>query len=411
MTMTSWVPSRRNKLYEQQKQPVSDDSLFEDLVGDIIGVKLVPVIGDTVRISHIFGDYYKQRLDRAVEKLTQAAGTVDDVAKATCLEQLGVNIIEMLAKCWAQKIKYPLKDDHLIARVAQFKQLDNDNRKTANEEYFAFLKEMLLDVADAQLDTDDAMQHAFIEQLRHEKFLTFSDIVAELDLPRFADGREDPLSILARLPLKAYITTSCHDFIERELEAANKRPQSRVCYWWMNPKDVPEEQHLVPNQKNPLVYHLFGMEQDPRSLVLSEDDNIKLLRALAKDLEGDKASRIITPILEGVLNNSSLLLLGYRLQDWDLGVLCHGLLKDRRGPASTAIHLDLKQQPLVRDREDPLVKGEEDAEFFLAAAKDYLDKYFGRVGLTVHIGDSDEFVASLGHAYEASLQGGGVHSQ
>lgn len=408
--MTIRTPSRRHQIYEQKTQPMNDDSFFDSLVRAAVNEKLIPVIGDTIRISHIFNDYYKQRLDRAVKDFAKTKRTGDDAAKANCTEQLGVNTIEMLAKCWAQKIKYPLKDDHLIARVAQFNQLNSDDPYTANEDYLAFLKEMLLDVADDLLEADD-MTYAFIEQLRHESFLTFSDIVAELDLPLFTDRREDPLTILARLPLRAYITTSCHDFIERELEAAGKRPQSYICYWWMKPKDAPKERHYEPDQQNPLVYHLFGMEQDPRSLILSEDDHLELLRALARDWEGDDANRIITPVLEKELNNSSLLLLGYRLQDWDLGVLYHGLLKAGRGLSSTAIHFDLKRQPLVRDEEEPSGQSEEDDDSFLKKANDYLEKYFGRVGLKVRIGDSDEFVAKLGHAYKASQQGGGVRSK
>ena len=129
-------------------------------------------------------------------------------------------------------------------------------------------------------------------------------------------------------------------------------------------------------------------------MVLSEDDYLDLLWALARDELGESNSgeRILPPYLQGELNSSSLLLMGYRLQDWDLRVLFRGLLKTRKGdlPQSTAIQIDIKDQPLVENEEQ---------------AKLYLERYFKKASLDVRFSESDDFVQQLWKEWEQWIQG------
>lgn len=401
-------PTRRRSMLARLRPVSADvDTFFSRRCEAIYKGKFIPIVGDAIRIAHIFDVNENESLGFDLEEydddnLSTAGNSQspsDDVIDFNKL-----NVIEELAYHWGQseKVNYPLTDGFRIARVAQFHSLVEDNSTSAKGDYLSFLKQMLLGTALAIEESEgDQEEIAFIHQLRLERSLSFSDIVAELDFPRFANGTEDPLRILARLPLKIYLTTSYHNFIERELEAAGKQPHSRLCFWNMKPDEVAPEHrpdpNYLPDKDQPVVYHLLGLEQYPKSMVLSEDDYLDLLWALARDAPGFSHSgeRIIPPYLEAELKSSSLLLLGYRLADWDLRVLFRGLLKADTGvssnrPASTAIQINLKDQPLVQN--------EKQAEL-------YLERYFRQAFLDVRFGDSDEFVQQLWREWQQWSQG------
>jgi hypothetical protein len=411
--MTRRTRNRRSALaYMMSQKPASrqtsKDKFFEKYCSAIERGKLIPIIGDTIRIGHIFDVNYDDNMGPQDE----AEEFAEEVAEEDCEDEEAIfvyerdklNIIEELAYLWGRSegVNYPLTDGFQIARVAQFHSLAQEFPAIAKADYLSFLQRMLLNVAASlEQDSEDEEEMAFIEQLRTERSLTFSQIVAELDFPRFSQDKEDPLRVLARMPLKIYLTTSYHNFLERELEAADKRPRSRLCFWNIQPDDVAPEFRpsldYQPDEDEPVVYHLLGMEQYPESLVLSEDDYLNLLWALARDAPGSshRGSGIIPPYLEAELREASLLLLGYRLQDWDLRVLFRGLLRGRQGGVrpkwpSTAIQLNLADQPLIQN--------EKQAEI-------YLQQYFKQIALDVHFGDSDEFIYQLGGEWQNWRQG------
>ncbi len=392
-------PLRRGDVLARQRGPKSQpskDSFFKKRCKDIQDGKLIPIIGDTIRNAHIFDHDADQNL--GVETAENRADSFIDYDK--------LNVTEELTQSWAnggtylegkeEPITYPLTDNIRIARVAQFYALVHNEPLTAKEDYLSFLKDELIgiayDVAEMKKDNEEM---AFIQQLAQESTLSYSDLVTELDYPQFPEGQEDPLQILARLPIKVYITTSYHDFIERELEAAGKHPQSRLCFWNMAPENLAPEHRPHPDYKpdknHPVVYHLLGMEQYPASMVLSEDDYLDLLWAIARDEKGQShnGDSIIPPYFEHVLKESSLLLLGYRLHDWDLKVLFRGLLRGdegfvKRRRSSTAIHIDLDEQPMINDKEKDRKQAEK-----------YIKSYFKQASFDVKFSRSDDFINAL----------------
>ena len=403
--MTKRLLSRKDALANFQSiNKLKPGSFMEKLCKDIQEGNLVPIIGDTIRNAHIFDvdDDQDIGISEAQEDNASSGPQNDQVNQE-------YSITEELAQNWALEgtyvrelneiIQYPLKDGIQIARVAQFYALTHKNPVIAKEEYLAFLKEKLLQVAYqiAQLE-ENIEEMVFIEQLHEERsYFSYSDIVAELDFPRFPIDKADPIKTLARLPLKVYITTSYHDFVERELEAAGKHPQSRLCFWNKHlsfdnlaPEHIPQIEYK-PDEKSPVVYHLLGMEQYPASMVLSEDDYLDLLWALARDTQNENhnGDGIIPPYFETTLRTSSLLLLGYRLHDWDLKILFRGLLRKQREQSthrgvSTAIHIDMDEQPLIKD---------------IVQAKNYIKSFFKQAHIAVEFGDSDKFVADLGREW------------
>ena len=321
-----------------------------------------------------------------------------------------MNITEELAYFWAKSLerdegedlKYPLADSFNIARVAQFITFLDD--RDAKKEYLKFLKHTLLKGAYevAKLEGDEE-EIAYINHLnkRVREFNTFSDLVAELDFPRFPMGKsrstEDPIHLLANLGQELYITTSYHNFIERELESINRKPRTRICHWHDGIKVSPEHKDVlgeVPSRESPIVFHLFGLEDYPESLILSENDYLDMLWALGRNEIGANHTglEIIPSYVEAGLRDSPLLLLGYRLHDWDLRVVLRGLCRDRQGVPerlenkSMAIQIDIQKQPLVIDADH---------------AEAYLRNYYGKQvsNLNVDFDASLTFVKALCDQY------------
>jgi hypothetical protein len=402
--MTSITQTRRSALNQldrqHRKSDLQEQTIFQQLCTAIQQGKLIPVIGDAIRIGHIFD----VNLDNDIGPIDDDASSTETEADADDLADL--NIIEELAYYWGEDIGYPLRDRYRMARVAQWHTVDMNNAKTAKVNYLAFLKRTVLDVADAVADLEDDPQgKLLVKKLRIAHSKTFAEIVKEIDFPRFPEGNDDPLRVLARLPLRIYVTTSYHDFIEQALVAEDKHPRSRLCLWNMQPQNIRQEHRndpsYEPDSKNPVVYHLLGMEHYPGSLVLSEDDYMDFLWKMADernppDDRGESTSRIIPSYLEAELNVSSLLLLGYRLQDWDFRVLFRGLLNANpiasqgRGP-SVAIQINPEEQPLVEDE---------------SKTRRYLSRYFDDAKFRVHWANADRFVFNLSDAWNGWRAGG-----
>ena len=167
----------------------------------------------------------------------------------------------------------------------------------------------------------------------------FPDIAAELNYPKAAEGKKDALELLAKLKLPIYITTSPFNFLERAIEANGRQPRTQVCFWSEEPAKYSDKSHKTdydfnPTVENPLVYHVFGLEDYPESMVLNEDDFLDFLAAISKD---DIQNKPLLPFyVRQAITQSSLMLLGYRLRDWEFRVMFRGLI-DTHGDCFAAV--------------------------------------------------------------------------
>lgn len=127
-----------------------------------------------------------------------------------------------------------------------------------------------------------------------------------------------------------------------------------------------------PTATEPLVYHLFGQEADPRSIVLTEDNHLDFLMRISQE------KRLIPPVVAQSLEDSSLLLMGYRINEWDFRTLFRGLITSRRG-SRRAISIALQLEP----------------EQYTKEAQEYLEHYFQEVEFKVYWGSSQEFLTNI----------------
>ena len=241
-----------------------------------------------------------------------------------------MTINEQLTKLWAHEIDYPMTDDHNLARVAQYYQVKKDSSDVAKEDYLAFLNSYLLEINKNELD-----RQTVVRRLKADaRTLPLAEIVHELGYSKLPPN-EDPLEILANVQFPVYITTSYHDFLERALKNAKRVPKTQVIFieGTEYEDEARENEHypipeIKPTAAEPVVYHLFGLEKYPGSLIVSEDDYMKFLVSVVTDT--DTQHPIVPLRLRRAITSSHLLLLGYHLKDWDFRVLFRFIMEMRK---------------------------------------------------------------------------------
>lgn len=336
---------------------------------------VIPVISNSFRIDEIF------REDQGLKEQTAKAPKFYDEART---------IDHLLTKKWAEAFFYPMSDDHNLARVAQYRQVESEDPDMAKIEYLAFLNDRLLKLCENEKGYED-----IVSQLKpQKKRLIFSDTVKQLDYPRqFAHGREDPLRLLARLPLKIYITTSYSNFLERALESEGKSPRTQICFLSSGASNVKRE-HLPdpdydPTLTNPAVYHFFGLENYKETLVLSEDDYMNFLMHAVEEINSQDLYP--TP-LRLALPDARIILLGYNLSDWDFRTLFRFILRIRKtARAKPSIAIQFKPHLGKKNYEARSIK--------------YLEHYFEGHIFSVEWTSAENFIYELWDTWNKYRQG------
>lgn len=182
--------------------------------------------------------------------------------------------------------------------------------------------------------------------------------------------------LLARYPLPLYLTTNYDTFMSQALAQRGREPQIDVCPWYR----TASEQIVDPRSDAPAVFHLHGSVTDPPSMVLTQDDNLNFLLALAVD-KGFDERNLIPRKIQPLLTLRPLLFIGYSLKDWSFQVLWKGLSRlfpreERRR------HISVQLVDGLRDNEPP-TRGR---------AVDYLDDHFDQQKISVYWGTTAEFL-------------------
>ena len=232
----------------------------------------------------------------------------------------------------------------------------------------------------------------------------FSEIARDLGYPRFERVEANPFRLLAEMPLPIYITTSHHQFLEYALaQTQNKNPVSEIFYWGDHLESIPsifdERPDWEPSVKQPLVYHLYGLDKYPESMALTEDDFLDLLDKLVElryqvklaETAGQGVLRrrhdLPAPV-RMALSGTALLTLGYSVLTWEFRVLFRGLIRSsgesrRNRNAPEGICMQIKPGEL------DAIQG--DAE----EISKYLEEYFKGVYFRIYWGSVESCVREL----------------
>lgn len=251
---------------------------------------------------------------------------------------------EIIAAYWAEQNQYPLDGIRNIAYVAQhnralFYAMEPTIQLSSEDNYREILRDFLkIQASEAGVSKD------LLATLTQDKQLT----IATLQHSLIDEGQSQQLlRALARLKLPIYITTGYHDGIQRAIVAESKGqiiPRTVVItmteegegslgelevHEWkpgeseptiaQPPLDLLEKS----DSTQPVVIHLYGHELVTDSLILGEDDYFEyLIRVTQPQVEA------LEEILAAMAPNP-IIMLGYRIQDWDFKILHYWLRRCR----------------------------------------------------------------------------------
>ena len=132
-----------------------------------------------------------------------------------------------------------------------------------------------------------------------------------------------------------------------------------------------------PDDKRPLVYHLFGHLARARSLVLTEDDYFDFLIGVTRDKD------LVPPGVRRAFADSSLMFLGFRLDEWDFRVLFRSIVNQEGDRRKEHTHVAVQIDP------------EEGRTIEPDRARSYLEKYFQGSNITIYWGSTESFIKEL----------------
>ena len=280
---------------------------------------------------------------------------------------------QAIARSWANLYQFPMAPHNRenLAQVAQYLSI---------RQAPTFLRDQL-------------EQHMRQELLRrYENILedqeadaSLNDLIIRL-ASHSANEEADPHRILAELPFRIYIATGPTDILKPALTAAGKTPVVEMFEWRSRRRKArggtasvfKQEPTYRPSIDRPLVYHLFGRLVEEESVVLTEDDYLEYL------VGWRSKSGSIPRVVNTALKDGSLLLLGFRPDDWVFRVLYHVINDSERGDrrseyANVAVQIDPEEGHII----EPI------------GARRYLEKYFQKQSVSIFWGSVDDFLQQL----------------
>jgi hypothetical protein len=304
------------------------------------------------------------------------------IKEKMCTPIIGPGLIESMlgpqreiAIRWAEKHGYPLDphDRDVLPSVAQY---------VLTHQSPAYLPVALR----------EALRDVILERYRNElpdkiqQAPTWSQSILNQALEVVADSYlshepDDPYRRLAELRLPIYINAGTLDLMSRALIEAGAEPVVRICPW---NKWIPQEMAIyedTPTPEKPLVYHLFGHLNLPNSLVYAEDRYFDYLIGVTLN------KSLIPSAVRAALSNTSLLFLGFQMDDWEFRVFFRYLMaQDGRELLKFYSHAAAQIEP------------DEDRIFDVKRARKYLEKYFESESIEIYWGSTKEFLKELcGH--------------
>ena len=290
-----------------------------------------------------------------------------------------------VAASWAEAIDYPLKDRSNLAHIAHYLSIIDNDQLSAKRSYLRHLIQTARALAKDQPPGPLAPPPSTVPG----EGLVFYDVVAGLGLANFTRQPDNPFFILANFPITVYPTTVYHTLLEQALRSVGRQP---VCdyYRWnedldqVAKADQPAYTHR-PSVQAPLVYHLHGVDHEPGSLVMTEENYLEFYERASADI--NRQDGFPVPV-RNALTKSSIMLVGYDLQSWAFRVVFRGPIRalfTLRRPLSLAIQLDPADKTDIADQEQ-----------FRAYVRSFFDEY--RFGL--HWGTTADFTSKLWQAWE-----------
>jgi hypothetical protein len=262
-----------------------------------------------------------------------------------------------IARRWAQSAGYPFGDAANLPRVAQYRAV-RENSMTVKLE----------------------LQAEF----------------ANTRPPDF-DNESEPHRVVTDLRLPLYITTNYDRFILDAMEHSNRRepgrartPRSVICPWHLSEGELRRQRSRRNSQASPeveatpdapLIFHMHGRIDMLDSMVLTEDDYLDFLMRISEDQD------LMPPRVEEAFASSSLLFLGYSLEDMNFKVIFRKLASYMRR-AEGARHVSVQLAPTADQSGQPPLET-------LKHQREYLETHFNLQHVKIYWGSCQSFASEL----------------
>ncbi|MCP4285190.1 MAG: CHAT domain-containing protein, partial [Gammaproteobacteria bacterium] len=300
-----------------------------------------------------------------------------NIKRKRCTPILGPGLSEFLlgsrremARRWAETYNFPMAPHHRedLPQVAQ---------------YLAVHQDPMFPRDELETHLEEELKTRYQENLpREPEGASLGELIQFIGAQRREKDPAEPHRVLAGLPLPIYINTNPGNLLKEALVAAGKDPQVELCRWNSYVEGLPsiydDEPKYRPSEARPLIYHLFGSLEEPRSLVLTEDDYFDYLIGVT----GNKD--LIPAIVRRALVDTALLFLGFQLDDWNFRVLFRSIMsREGRSRRSDYAHVAAQINP----EEGRILEPER--------ARRYLEKYFQDADISIYWGSVEDFTREL----------------
>ncbi|MEZ4660029.1 MAG: SIR2 family protein [Caldilineaceae bacterium] len=233
---------------------------------------------------------------------------VRQIRRQQCLPIIHIPFLnyapEALLAAYADYIAYPLAKSDPLERMTQVHQLLSSHIMDSlwlKQDFLGFLKNLAFDEAERRNVSKEILTE--VEEIFDS--ISCSQLLRMLDI----DAKEPYLVQLVELPFPIYVTTSYHGVLEDALLRAGKKPIVECCRWNVELEDLPsalDDGQYAPSVDEPLVYHLYGVDEHPTSLVLTEQDYMTFLKETARNQD------VIPAVVKAAIASRSTLLLNYQ---------------------------------------------------------------------------------------------------
>jgi hypothetical protein len=344
---------------------------------------------------------------------------VNNIREGNCIPILGLGvgeelfgapeaIVQRIAKKWG----YPLGESDL-STVAQY---------IANKEGDLPKRELLRDICRQMLLATTAPDAASLSSQELSE-MSVGELRKKIrDLARTARANpDDPYRILAELPFRRYISTMPDTLLEDALaeqtvvvngKSVNKRPYSQVCNWKEPRKRMHDEQRDKDPQEDiaalyaerrgapaddpddiiskdiPHVFHLFGSLDEIQDWVLTEDEYFDFLSSVS-----NKRTAVPESVKRAIVQ-SSLLFVGFRINQWSFRVLLQIIQQYRR--AGEKFAAGKKMHVAVQ------LAMSEPTESARQAAEEYITQRFDKIAnIKIYWGSTQQFLVEMRREFQS----------
>lgn len=205
--------------------------------------------------------------------------------------------------------------------------------------------------------------------------------ITDIQEPEFSRS-DEPHRALAHCNLPIYLTTNYDDFMFRALKKEGASPIREYARWTKNlltDTSSMFDNGVEPTRDNPLIFHLHGMLENPRSIVVTEDDYLDFLVNWSKDLSSFNTRKraMIPAAIRNAFKNNTLLFLGYSFSDMNLRVILRGLvgsLETSERKLDVAVQVPTAERPALDEYIDARLSGSLAISVFWGTAQQFSDE-------------------------------------